>query len=128
PSRAAKACHPALTSPLGILQTVRRIYHLVSRATWENAPGGPYRAPSLESEGFIHCSNREQVARSANKFYADESELLLLAIDPDRLTSEPRDEEGRPGGLFPHFYGPINHEAIVEVIPLQRGSDGNWAF
>ena len=107
---------------------MRRIYHLVPRATWENAPSGPYRAASLESEGFIHCSYRGQVAGSANKFYSDESEMLLLAIDPDLLNSELRDEEGRPGELFPHVYGPINREAIAEVIPLKRGSDGSWAF
>jgi uncharacterized protein (DUF952 family) len=107
---------------------MRRIYHLIPRSTWENAPSGPYSAASLATEGFIHCSNREQVAGSANKFYGTESELLLLAIDPDRLTSELRDEEGRPGELFPHIYGPINREAIVEVIRLERGPDGHWAF
>jgi uncharacterized protein (DUF952 family) len=107
---------------------MRRIYHLVPRATWDNAPPGPYRVPSLESEGFIHCSNREQVAGSANKFYANESEMLLLAIDPDRLTSELRDEEGRPGELFPHVYGPINREAIVEEIRLERDAAGRWTF
>src|SRR6516165_5629655 len=107
---------------------MRRIYHLVPRATWENAPPGLYRASSLETEGFIHCSNSEQVARSANKYYADESEMLLLAIDPEKLTSELRDEEGRPGELFPHVYGPINREAIVEVIRLERGSDRGWRF
>lgn len=107
---------------------MRRIYHLVSYADWEGGPSGPYRAASLTTEGFIHCSNREQVADSANKFYANEAELFVLAIDPDRLTSEPRDEEGRPGELFPHIYGPINREAIVEVIALERGPDGRWVF
>ena len=107
---------------------MHRIYHLVPRATWDNAPPGPYLAGSLETEGFIHCSSEEQVTGSANKFYIHESEMLLLAIDPDLLTSELRDEEGRPGELFPHVYGPINREAIVEVIRLTRGSDGGWRF
>lgn len=105
-----------------------RIYHLVPRSTWDSAMPGPYRVASLDTEGFIHCSNREQVARSANKFYASESEMLLLCIDPDRLTSELRDEEGRPGELFPHIYGPINRAAIVGVIRLERGADGRWRF
>jgi len=95
---------------------------------WQAAPPGPFRVPSLESEGFIHCSNREQVARSANKFYADEPEMLVLEIDPARLSSELRDEEGRPGELFPHVYGPINREAIIKVIGLVRGPDGRWQF
>ena len=107
---------------------MRIIYHLVPKAAWEIAPPGPFRAPSLESEGFIHCSNREQVARSANKFYADELEMLVLAIDPARLSSELRDEEGRPGELFPHIYGPIDREAIIEVIGLVRGPYGRWQF
>ena|SRR5258708_37883503 len=107
---------------------MRRIYHLVPRLIWEAAPPGPYRVSSLETEGFIHCSNRAQVARSANKFYPTESEMYLLAIDPARLTSELRDEEGRPCELFPHIYGPINREAIVEVIRLERGADGLWTF
>ena len=107
---------------------MRRIYHLVPKAAWEAAPPGPFRVPSLESEGFIHCSNREQVARSANKFYADELEMLVLAIDPARLSSELRDEEGRPGELFPHIYGPIDRKAIIEVMELARGPDGRWQF
>lgn len=107
---------------------MRRIYHLVPQSVWETAPSGPYRTASLAAEGFIHCSNANQVARSANKFYATEAALLLLAIDPDRLTSPLHDEEGRPGELFPHIYGPINREAIVEVIQLERGADGRWQF
>jgi uncharacterized protein (DUF952 family) len=107
---------------------MRRIYHLVPRAVWEQAPAGPYCAASLATEGFIHCSNGNQVVGSANKFYATEAELLLLALVPDRLTSPLRDEEGRPGELFPHIYGPINREAIVEVIRLERGADGRWRF
>jgi uncharacterized protein (DUF952 family) len=107
---------------------MHRIYHLVPRSAWEAAPPGPYGVPSLIVEGFIHCSNHEQVAWSANKFYANEKDMLLLAIDPDQLTSELRDEEGRPGELFPHIYGPINRDAIVEVIHLSRGPDGRWEF
>jgi uncharacterized protein (DUF952 family) len=44
------------------------------------------------------------------------------------LESELRDEEGRPGELFPHIYGPINRDAIVDVIRLERGPDGGWQF
>jgi uncharacterized protein (DUF952 family) len=107
---------------------MRRIYHLVQRAVWEQAPPSPYRAASLATEGFIHCSNGNQVAGSANKFYANKAQVLVLAIDPARLTSPLRDEEGRPGELFPPIYGPINREAVVEVIQLERGADGRWRF
>jgi uncharacterized protein (DUF952 family) len=107
---------------------VLRIYHLIPRAAWQKVPPGPYRAASLAREGFVHCSNKEQVAASANKHYPEEPELLLLCLDPERMTSLLRDEEGRSGELFPHIYGPINREAIVEVIHLERGADGRWVF
>jgi uncharacterized protein (DUF952 family) len=107
---------------------MRRIYHLVPGSTWQQAPEGPYRAGSLASEGFIHCSNRDQVAAAANRFYANEADLLVLAIDVERLTSPVRDEEAGTGERFPHIYGPINREAVVEVRRMERGPDRQWVF
>ena len=56
---------------------MRWIYHLVSPDAWNQAGEGPYRADSLATEGFVHCSYREQVARVANQFFADRPELLV---------------------------------------------------
>jgi uncharacterized protein (DUF952 family) len=107
---------------------MRHIYHLVTKEAWEQSAPGPYAPASLATEGFIHCSNRDQVARSANKFYRDAADLLVLVIDADRLSSPLKDEPGGPGELFPHIYGPINREAIVEVKTLSRDAAGLWAF
>jgi uncharacterized protein (DUF952 family) len=107
---------------------VRLIYHLVPRPVWEKALPGPYQADSLAGEGFIHCSYQSQVARVANLFYADQTDLLLLCIDADRLTSPVRDEDAGTGERFPHVYGPIHAEAVVEVRELRRGPDGRWQF
>jgi uncharacterized protein (DUF952 family) len=108
---------------------VRRIYHLTPRSAWERSSGGPYTADSLASEGFIHCSNADQVEQSANRFFAGQSDVLVLEIDPGRLTSPLRDEPGGgPGELFPHVYGPIDRAAVVAVHPLEHGPDGRWVF
>lgn len=107
---------------------MRQVYHLTTPAAWRQAGGGPYRASSLESEGFIHCSNADQVARVANLFYAGQPELLVLAIDVGRLASPLRDEDPGCGELFPHVYGEINADAVAEVRPLERGPDGAWVF
>ncbi len=106
---------------------MRRIYHLLSRATWEQCPAASYSAESLATEGFIHCSNADQLARTANLFYPDVADLLVLAIDVERLTSPVKDE-AVGAERFPHVLGPINREAIVEVCPLRRGPEGNWLF
>ena len=105
-----------------------RIYHLVPRRVWAEAADQPYRAASLASEGFIHCSFAEQVAGSANRFYADEHDLLVLHIDPARLASPLREEPSGSGEIFPHIYGPINRDAVVTTQPLARGADGRWQF
>ncbi len=107
---------------------MRQIYHLVSRSTWNSLGPGPYQSDSLETEGFIHCSNEDQVAQVANRFYADSGELLVLCIDTDRLEHPVRDELAGTDERFPHIYGPINREAVVEVRPMERDTSGRWVF
>lgn len=110
------------------------IYHITSRKAWRDAQQrGDYRAQSLETEGFIHCSSNTQVLPVADKYYPGQRGLFLLMIDPALLTSDLRWEppaEGAPppgvpeGELFPHVYGPINLDAIVKVFDLETDSDG----
>lgn len=104
------------------------IYHLVLPRAWEERPDQPYRADSLASEGFIHCSFASQVAASANRFYADQQDLLVLHIDSARLTSPLREEPSGTGEVFPHIHGPLNRNAVVSVHRLARDADGRWQF
>jgi choline monooxygenase len=108
--------------------TMTLIYHLVAPADWRKGPADDYRAASLDTEGFIHCSYAAQVAGSANRFYASAGELLVLTIDPARLGAPLKVEPAGTGELFPHIYGPLNRSAVVSAQPLQREPDGRWAF
>ena len=107
------------------------IYHITSRSAWNEArERGDYRAESLETEGFIHCSTESQVVPVAERFYAGLSDLLLLVIEPARLASDLKWEPpagGTPppgipeGDLFPHVYGPIDrHDPSVARIAQKR--------
>ena len=114
------------------------IYHITSRTAWNEArQRGDYRAASLETEGFIHCSTDKQVIPVAEKFYKGQQDLILLVIEPALLTSDLKWEPpsgGAPppgvpeGDLFPHIYGPINLEAVVQVLDLQSAPDGKYNF
>jgi glutathione S-transferase len=101
------------------------IYHLALRHAWEAAKeeGGPYRRStidtSLEDEGFIHCSYRDQVQGVADRFYRDRTDVLLLVIDNAKVEAEVRTEN-----LFPHIYGPLPLQAVVRVEPVAQGDDG----
>jgi uncharacterized protein (DUF952 family) len=112
------------------------VYHITTRKAWIAATrNGIYDAPSLASAGFIHCSTNAQVLPVARKFYAGQSGLVLLAIDPSRLTSvlrwEPAADGPVPAGIpgtqrFPHVYGPINLEAVVRVLDFEPDANGEF--
>jgi uncharacterized protein (DUF952 family) len=95
------------------------ILHITSRTAWEAAQqAGAYTAPSLETEGFIHFSTPEQVAWVAQRFYAGQTDLVLLEVDPALLAAELRYEESVPGQWFPHLYGALNLDAVRAVRPF----------
>ena len=107
------------------------ILHVTSRILWQAAKNsGSYAADSLASEGFIHCSTRDQVLRVANALFAGARGLVLLVIDPRRLRPEVRWEPGadRSEELFPHVYGPINLEAVVEALDFEPGPEGSFVL
>ncbi|HJR79749.1 MAG TPA: DUF952 domain-containing protein [Anaerolineales bacterium] len=112
------------------------IYHITSRNDWQDAQAtGQYRAASLETEGFIHCSTHSQVLPVAQTFYKGQKELILLAIEPTLLSSHLKWElpsgGAPPPGVsekerFPHIYGPINLSAVVKVLDLESKQDGDF--
>ncbi len=111
------------------------IYHIASAADWAQAqPDGQYamstRGRTLAEEGFIHASTAAQVAQVANAFYRDSpGPLVLLVIDPDLVGPEIRYEHV-PGQAepYPHIYGPLNTDAVLEARPFGLGPDGRFSF
>jgi uncharacterized protein (DUF952 family) len=102
------------------------ILHICSAQTWNEARRrGEYRADSLSTEGFIHCSTLEQVAKTANRFYAGQTGLVLLVIEAERVLAAIR-YEAADADLFPHVYGPINLDAVLEVQPFSPAADGTF--
>jgi uncharacterized protein (DUF952 family) len=101
------------------------IHHVALARDWADAQAaGEYAVSTLgrtlAEEGYIHASRADQWPGVRARFYAGVTEpLVLLVIDPDRLAAEVRDE-AVPGleETFPHVYGPIDLEAVVEVRSL----------
>jgi uncharacterized protein (DUF952 family) len=112
------------------------VYHIASREAWQTAlTTGEYRPPSVEAQGFVHCSTRAQVVATANRYFASEDGLVLLCIETSRLKAplryEPPDmpgHEGRDGDLFPHLYGPLNIDAVSRVLAFPANADGTFTL
>jgi uncharacterized protein (DUF952 family) len=93
------------------------IYHITTLGEWEESKKkGQHIAASYETEGFIHCSTKDQVEGVLHRYFKGSSSLVELTIDPEKLTSklvyEPAPSTNE---LFPHVYGPINCDAIIAV-------------
>ena len=96
------------------------IFHLAEPSDWARAvASGAYAADSLATEGFIHASTAAQVPLTFERYYADRTDLVLLAVDPAGL-----DVRWEPSGedLFPHVYEPIA-TACIELLGPYSGGD-----
>ena len=107
-----------------------RIFHLALQSDWDAARrAGSYTTSTLgrtlAEEGFIHASRGDQWRGVRDRFYGEVTEpLVLLVIDTDRLVS-PVVEEIPPGAdeTFPHVYGPVNTDAVVQALPLDAAGE-----
>jgi uncharacterized protein (DUF952 family) len=103
--------------------------HICPRGHWDTA-GERYSAGSLDSVGFVHCSDFGTAHLPANALFAGRRDLVLLQIDPGRLDVPLRWEEGNPpdpaGLYFPHVYGSVPRDAVVGVHEFPPGDDGRF--
>jgi uncharacterized protein (DUF952 family) len=108
------------------------LVHLCSNDEWHSAQArGEHRPDSLDESGFVHLSTTEQVHLPANRLFAGRTDLVLLHIDPARLTSPVRWEPGvatDPDAMvFPHLYGALPLEAVINVTPYRPDEGGRFA-
>ena len=90
---------------------------------------GMHLDKSLDSEGFIHCSYLHQLVRVANKHFKGIENVLILCIEPSHLNSDVVEEDlSNLNELYPHIYGPINTEAVVDVINFQSDKQGVFSL
>ncbi|WNC12237.1 DUF952 domain-containing protein [Brevibacillus brevis] len=106
------------------------IYCLVPKGYWEEWKGRDHYLPrDYEQEGFIHATKGDDLLEKvANRVYAAyEGELFVLVVDEDRTSSPVKYEQAKDGLLYPHIYGPLNQEAIVDMRRMER-KEGHWAI
>jgi uncharacterized protein (DUF952 family) len=103
------------------------IYKILRRPEWDafRAAGMTAGAPVDLSDGFIHFSTAGQVAETAAKHFARESDLVLVAVSPAALGEALRWEPSRGGALFPHLYRTLRLSDVVWDKSLPLGATGH---
>ena len=103
------------------------IFKIFRRPEWDafRAAGATRGAPVDLADGFIHFSTAEQVAGTAARHFAAESDLVLVAVEAERLGAALRWEPSRGGALFPHLYRTLSLSDVVWDKSLPLGATGH---
>lgn len=106
------------------------IYKISPADLWRNAlsAGRFTGAPIDIQDGYIHFSTAFQARETADKHFNGQSDLVLVAVDADRLGDCLKWEPSRAGALFPHLYDALEMAAVVWTKPLPIGPEGHHMF
>ena len=108
---------PVLTEP---------VYHITHRQDWQaQLSQANYSHPSLETEGFIHCSTYSQIIDTANRYYQSSDDIIVLKLDSTKIKTLIRYENTTGTKmLFPHVYGKIPKTALMQIFELKTNQNG----
>ncbi len=99
-----------------------RIYKILTRALWQAAAAaGRFDGAAIDlTDGYIHVSTAAQAQETARLHFRGQTDLVVLAVETDRLGPALKWEVSRGGQLFPHLYGPLDtaHVAVVTEAPV----------
>jgi uncharacterized protein (DUF952 family) len=99
------------------------VFHIATRDEWEAADldGDGYAPSPFVDEGFIHCSTPDQVLPSAERHFPGTQDLVLVAMDDERLGDGLRYEPAPTVGQdFPHLYRRIQRADVLATAAFGR--------
>ena len=106
------------------------VYKICKRSDWLSGRRAGYLAGSADDrrDGFIHLSTGTQVRETVSRHFAGEDDLVILAIDADRIKADLKWERSRHGMFFPHLYAPLDTNAVISAEPLPLGEGDQRDF
>ena len=109
---------------------MKTIFKILAAELWQAAvKEGVFRGAGIDLEdGYIHFSTAEQVRETADRHFAGQPGLVLLAIDGDQLGDQLKWETSRGGALFPHLYRNLKVDEVSSCSPMPIGEDGKHVF
>ncbi len=96
------------------------IYHITAVSEWREAQQkGYYESEALKSQGFIPCCEEHQIPDILKRYFSHKTALIKLCIETAKLSSRLiYNWSNTIEDTFPHIYGPVNLDAIIDATPL----------
>ena len=103
------------------------IYKISPRDLWGTAEkAGVFTGAEIDiQDGVIHFSTKEQAQETADKHFAGQKDLFLVAIDAEKLGPALKYEVSRGGDLFPHLYAELALDTVVWVREIPTDANGH---
>lgn len=102
------------------------IYKLLDAPSWMAAQAaGVFKGSAVDArDGFIHFSDAAQAQETARLHFKGACDLVLLSVESTRFGEALKWEASRGGALFPHLYGDLPVDAVIEARALELDADG----
>lgn len=109
------------------MNTPMLIFKIFLRPEWNHLrdTGFTAGAPIDVADGYIHFSTAAQAAETAAKYFAGQSDLVLVAVETPPLGAALKWEASRGGALFPHLYRPLTMDDVLWDKALPLGASGH---
>jgi uncharacterized protein (DUF952 family) len=103
------------------------IFKIVPRRAWEASSGNYHGSAHDQADGFLHFSTGAQLPETLRRYYADQHDLILVAVDPAALGAALKWEYAPSRGEdFPHLYGALSCDAMKWARPIAKNADGEF--
>lgn len=81
------------------------VYKILTPTAWQACQGSERLSLGPDDRLFIHLAESDQVEGIASKFFAQEPQVIVVELDPERLPGR-LVHEANPGGhtLYYHLY------------------------
>ena len=102
------------------------VYKLLPASEWAAAKAaGEFTGSGIDlADGYIHLSAADQAQETARLHFAGRDGLVLLRIEAEALGDALKWEASRGGALFPHLFGRLRVDQVVEVRPAPLDANG----
>ena len=104
-----------------------QVYKILTISEWTEAKAlGEIETALDRNDGFIHLSTAQQLAGTLAFYFKDFDSLILLQINTQDFKDEIIFEKAVPAGYrsgeFPHLYGILKVEKIINKWEIKRGA------